>query len=201
MHVTQIRQQVKQSGRYSIYIDNKYSFSLSESALLEFKIAIGQEFDSNKLKELKNASAADKAYNQALRYIAIRPRSLWEMESYLKRKQVDDDTAHNILNKLSNLSLLDDLAFARAWIQNRRLLKITSKRKLTQELRQKRVDDDTINSVLSEDETDERDILKQLIIKKRQQSRYNDRLKLMQYLSRQGFNYDDIKATIDNTDE
>lgn len=200
MQITQIRQQIKQAGRYSVFIDNKYSFSLSESALLELKIAVGQEFDNDKIKELKNASGADKAYNQALRYIAIRPRSIWEMESYLKRKQVDDDTVHNILNKLSNLSLLGDLAFARAWVQNRRLLKITSKRKLTQELRQKRLDDETINRVLSEDETDEREILKQLIVKKRQQSRYKDKLKLMQYLSRQGFNYDDIKVTIDNTD-
>lgn len=198
MQVTHIRQQIKQAGRYSIFVDNKYAFSLSESGLLENKIHIGQELDPNKLKEFKSISAADKIYSQSLRYIAIRQRSIWEMESYLKRKGADEETIHNILNKLSDLSLLHDLSFARAWVQTRRLLKITSKRKLTQELRQKRIDDETINTVLGEDETDEREILKQLVSKKRQQTKYQDKLKLMQYLSRQGFNYDDIKAAVNS---
>ena len=98
--------------------------------------------------------------------------------------------------------MLNDLGFARAWVQNRRLLRPTSKRKLQQELRAKRVADDIITQVLEEDETEENDILKELVAKKRQQAKYkNDDLKLMQYLARQGFSYGDIKAALEVEDE
>jgi SOS response regulatory protein OraA/RecX len=62
------------------------------------------------------------------------------------------------------------------------------------ELRAKRISDDIISQILSEDETDERETLKTLIAKKR--SRYPDDQKLMQYLARQGFEYDEIKAAM-----
>jgi regulatory protein len=132
----------------------------------------------------------------------IRPRSRWEMESYLQRKKAAPALVELILNKLSNLNMLNDLEFARSWVANRRLLRPTSKRKLQQELRAKRVPDEVITEVLDEDETDESDVLKDLVAKKRQQTRYkDDDLKLMQYLARQGFNYGDIKSALEVEDE
>jgi SOS response regulatory protein OraA/RecX len=93
---------------------------------------------------------------------------------------------------------LNDLEFARSWVANRRLLRPTSKRKLQQELRAKRVDDEVIDQVLTEDETTELDVLRQLIAKKRQLTKYRvDNLKLMQYLANQGFNYGDIKNVLE----
>ena len=81
-------------------------------------------------------------------------------------------------------------------MRNRRLLKAVSKRRLMQELRQKRIADDVIQQVLAEDETDDRNVLRELVERKRRQSKYQDNLKLMQYLARQGFSYDDIKAAL-----
>jgi hypothetical protein len=43
MKITAIKQQVKRQGRYSIFVDDKYAFSLSENALLDQKITIGLE--------------------------------------------------------------------------------------------------------------------------------------------------------------
>lgn len=52
---------------------------------------------------------------------------------------------------------------------------------------------------LAEDETDERQVLRELIAKKRKTSRYQDD-QLIAYLARQGFAYDDIKAAISDAD-
>jgi regulatory protein len=195
--ITSIKQQEKRKDRYSIFVDGKYAFSLSESALLEQKLASGQELDKARLKDFKKLSADDKAYGNALRYVTMRPRSVWEMESYLRRKQVDEPVAKNIIAKLERIGFLDDAAFAKTWIENRRLLKATSKRRLIQELKQKRVAENVIQQALESDETDEREALRDLVAKKGQQSKYkNDKLKLMQYLARQGFNYDDIKSVL-----
>jgi regulatory protein len=93
------------------------------------------------------------------------------------------------------LGYVDDLDFATRWVENRRLLKSTSRRRLAQELRQKRIKDDVIEQVLEQDETDEKDVLRELVKKKRRQ--YPDKLKLMQYLTRQGFDYGVVRDTVD----
>lgn len=197
MKITKITQQSKRPDRYSIFVDEKYTFSLSESALLESKLASGQELTKEQVSEYKKISADDKVYGSALRYAAMRPRSTWEMEQYLKRKNAAPPLQATILNKLSNIDLLNDENFGRSWITNRRLLRPTSKRKLQQELRAKRVPDEVIEKVLQEDETDELTTLRELIEKKQKQAKYQaDPLKLMQYLARQGFNYDDIKSVL-----
>jgi regulatory protein len=202
MKITKITAQVKQAGRYSVFVDEKYAFSLSDTALLESKLVPGQELSKEELDNWKQASLDDKVLGRALQYAMIRPRSRWEMESYLQRKKAAPALVELILNKLSNLNMLNDLEFARSWVANRRLLRPTSKRKLQQELRAKRVTDEVITEVLDEDETDESDVLKDLVAKKRQQTRYkNDDLKLMQYLARQGFNYGDIKSALEVEDE
>ncbi len=199
MKITGIKQQVKRPDRYSIFVDGKFSFGLSENGLLESKIATGQEIDAQELTVLKSNANTDRAYGNALRYVVMRPRSTWEMQTYLRRKEVEEPVAEVIMQKLEALNLLSDRMFAEAWVANRRLLKATSKRRLRQELKQKRVPEQIIDHVLQEDETDERSVLRELIAKKR--TRYPDRNKFMQYLARQGFGYDDIKAALDYTED
>ena len=203
MKITKIVQQEKQKDRYSVFVDDKYAFSLSESALLESKLATGQELNAADLAAWKQASADDKVSSSALRYAAMRQRSTWEMEQYLRRKQASPTLADKILNKLSNIGLLDDAKFAEAWVSNRRLLRPTSKRKLQQELRAKHVSQEVINVTLSGGGTDdEQTALREIIAKKRNLPKYKaDPLKLMQYLARQGFSYDDIKRELGHEEE
>jgi len=66
MKVTAIKQQVKRQDRYSIYIDDVYTCSLSESALIESRLASGQELDAAQVTALKEQSGLDRAYNNAL---------------------------------------------------------------------------------------------------------------------------------------
>lgn len=200
MNITAIKQQVKRQGRYSIFIDGKYSFSLSDSALLESGLVGGQELTEAQVKNFKQASEDDKLYNNALAYATLRPRSEWEMEQYLRRKKSQPEKSKELLGRLRNIGLLDDEAFARSWIANRRLLKPMSGRKLSQELRAKRVADDIITRVMSEDDTDELIVLAELIVRKRKQTRYQDDQKLMQYLAGQGFGYGDIKRALSGTE-
>jgi regulatory protein len=202
MKITAIKQQVKRAGRYSIFVDEKYSFSLSEGALLDQKIYIGLEVSPEQLEAYKDTSKLDKAYSLTLAYVARRLRSEWELWDYFRRKEVDEDAGEQILERLRSYGYVSDLNFARSWVDNRRTLKSVSRRRLMQELRQKHVPDDIVRQVLEDDETTDIDTLRQLVVKKRTQSRYQDPKKLMQYLAGQGYNYDDIKQALkpDNTE-
>ncbi len=196
MKITAIKQQERLKGRYSIFVDEKYTFSLSEGTLLDEKIYVGQELSADQVKACKKLSADDKAYNLTLAYVARRPRSRWELTDYFRRKKYDEEVGKQILEKLERLGFVNDETFARSWVENRRLLKPVSKRRLSQELRQKRIADELISTILEEDETDELDTLRELIARKRKQTKYQDDLKLMQYLAGQGFNYGDIKTAL-----
>jgi len=201
MQITAIKQQERLKGRYSVYVDDKYAFSLSADALLNEKLHNGQALDEAQLKAYKKLSADDKAYGLALAYVARRMRSRFELTDYFRRKEYDEALSEQLLKRLEDLRLIDDVAFAEAWVRNRRLLKSVSKRRLTQELRQKRVADSIIEQTLQGDETDDREVLQELIVKKRRQTKYQDDLKLMQYLARQGFGYDDIKSALQSLAE
>ena len=196
MTITAIKKQVKNPDRYSVFIDTRYSFSLSSEALLSSGLIVGQELTAEELKQQKEQSADDKMYNACLNLIARRMRSKGEIELYLKRKKVSPTLLSNILNKLSEKGLIDDKKFANSFINDRNLLKPTSRRKLILELRSKNVPGDIINEVTEDDNQQEKTNLIRIVENKRRQSKYKDDQKLMQYLSRQGFNYSDIKEVL-----
>jgi regulatory protein len=201
MKITAIKQQVKRADRYSIYLDGKYSFSLGEHELLKLGLHSGQELTDEELASYQDESAFGKWFDKTLNLLSFRLRSEWELRDYLRRKDCPPEITERILNKLSINGYVNDEQFARRWVENRRLLKATSRRRLSQELRAKRISTDIIDTVLAEDkeETDEQEVLRQLVEKKR--ARYPDQLKLMQYLARQGYSYDDIKQVLNESVE
>lgn len=196
MKVTDIKQQIKNQERYSIYVDGKFSFGLSELGLMNSGLQVGKQLSPRELSQLKDSARDDKAYGQVLNLIARRPRSEWEVRDYFKRKEYAPEQINRLVQRLYSGQWLNDLEFARRWVENRRLLKSTSQRRLQQELKAKRVSDDVIQQALEEDEADEKQVLADLVARKRKQTRYRDDQKLMAYLMRQGYNYGDVKDAL-----
>lgn len=118
------------------------------------------------------------------------------MTQYLTRRQVAEPMIVKILDRLKQLDLLNDIKFARSWVETRNAIRPRSNVRLRQELRQKRIDADAIDKTLADLEVNDSEIIKQIVAQKRRQAKYRDNQKLMQYLSRQGFRYDDIKTAV-----
>ncbi len=197
MKITAIKAQVKQAGRYSIFVDEKYAFSLSDTALLGSKLVSGQELTGREVDDYKKLSDDDKVFQRVLNFIALRPRSKWEVQSYLERKKVPPALVEIILNKLNKMGYIDDAKFAESYVHDRRLLRPTSRRKMSLELKKKRVLEEVIRQAVGSEDEPEQSALQALIARKRCQSRYQDDKKLMQYLAGQGFGYGDIKSALE----
>jgi regulatory protein len=146
--------------------------------------------------DFKKLSTDDKLYGMTLRWVAMRPRTRWEIEQYLERKQAPPPLLITILNKLSIVGLVDDRKYAQTFVDDRRRLRPAPRRKIIMELKRKRVAEDIIQEAVGSDADDERSALLAVIERKRRQSKYQDDLKLMQYLARQGFSYGDIKDAL-----
>jgi regulatory protein len=199
MKITRLKAQVKNPDRVSVYVDEKYSFSLNINQMLDQKLHVGLEVTEVQLEDFKHTSEFGKAYERALMYVMLRPRSRREVQDYARRKKWTPEDTQAIIEKLITKRYLDDRSFARSWVESRALAKKTSQRKLTMELKQKGVSDDIIHEILEASSFDEGDALRQLISKKRKLARYAaDEQKLMRYLATQGFSFDDIKAALNH---
>ena len=200
MFVTAIRQQQRDVTRYSVYIDSKYCFSLGQDALLDSGLVSGQELGKEQLDAYKRLSQDDRLYASALRYAVLRPRSEWEMLMYLQKKHSPTPIIEQITNKLRSLDLLNDSKLAQMLVNDRQLLRPTSRRGLVQLLAKKRIPNDVIEQALAVD-IDESGALQAVLQKKLRIPRYrSDPKKLLAYLARQGFKYDDIKKAFEEVD-
>jgi regulatory protein len=94
----------------------------------------------------------EKAYHQALKYLKYRPRSRNELCKYLKGKNFSDKSIVETIQRLESAGFINDLEFARLWVENRRRFKPKGRYVLKIELNKKGIADEIIDSVLKSDD-------------------------------------------------
>jgi regulatory protein len=195
MKLTAIKQQVKNPDRVSVFIDGKYSFSLSLDELLSQKLKTNIEIDEPRLKQLKQVSADGKLRLRAMEWVLNRPRSIREFRDYMFRKKADPDLIDRLVVEFESKKYLNEEVFAK-WLIDLRRRGNKSDRAIKAELSKKGINLQTAQSFFDEN-NDESDRLDKLISKKLKIGRYKaDPQKLTAYLHRQGFSYDSVRHAI-----
>jgi len=207
MKITSISAQKRDNNRVNILVDGKYRFSLDVYQLVELGVKVGREYDEAELVALEQDSQFGKLYGRALEYCLMRLHSVREVKDYLYRKTrptrdktgeikpgVSPEITMRVYDRLVEKGYIDDIKFTKYWVENRSLTKGVSLRKLTSELRTKGVESSIIEQTLGETERNDSEEIQKIITKKR--SHYPDDQKLIAYLARLGFNYDEIKKAI-----
>lgn len=83
-----------------------------------------------------------------LRRLDAAPRTRGELERYLAQRGIPDDIAVAVLDRFTEVGLIDDLAYANGWVSSRHGTRGLGKRAVAQELRRKGVADDVIAEAL-----------------------------------------------------
>src|SRR5687768_12514323 len=102
MKITSIKQQVKNPERVSVFVDEKYAFSLSLDELLKYKIKKDDEIDKAQLKKFKKISDDGKLRGRALEWLLNRPHSIREFKDYLYRKKADPGLSDALIEEFSS---------------------------------------------------------------------------------------------------
>lgn len=204
--ITDITRQKKREGFYSIFVDDTFSFSLSDLTLSLSSLKIGDELSDSELEQWRQQSVTAKAYAAALHYLSYRERTVVEVQRQLRKKEFDEAAIEQVVERLQSENLLNDARFAGQWIQMRQSISPRSRRQLELELRQHGIDANSIEIALSEaasstEYSPDVEAIVALITKKRLQQRYTDKQKLIQYLAQKGFGYTDIKQALELLDE
>ena len=90
-----------------------------------------------------------------LRRLDHAPRTRVELERYLTQRGIPDDAATTVLDRFTEVGLIDDLAYARGWVTSRHGTRGLGKRAVAQELRRKGVAEDIIAEALDPIDADQ----------------------------------------------
>jgi regulatory protein len=120
-------------------------------------------------------SREEQARNLCLRLLTARARTRAELEGQLTKRGYPDGVSERVLDRLSQVGLIDDRDFAEQWVQSRRVNAGKGKRALAAELRTKGVDDDVIIAALDGiDAGAERERAEQLVRDKLRREKLGD---------------------------
>ncbi|GAA3741562.1 hypothetical protein GCM10022379_08720 [Micromonospora maritima] len=110
---------------------------------------------------------AELAREICLRQLAVRPRTRAELAGALARKGISEETAEQVLDRYDEVGIVDDAAFARAWVSSRHAGRGLARRALANELRQRGVDGEVAGEALDGiDEETEADTARALVDRK-----------------------------------
>jgi regulatory protein len=193
--ITEIKKVKGREKRVRVYLDGKPALGLLAETALQEGLRVGQEITKSELDKLENRDQYQRCMNAAIRFLGYRPRSESEVRQRLQRHGFEGECLEKAIDRLKEQGLVDDIAFARFWKDNREAFSPRSKRLTKMELRRKGLSSEVIEQVV--DEIDEKDSAYRAALKKAPRlttCEYQDfRRRLGDYLGRRGFNYGIIK--------
>ena len=152
-HITKISAQ-KRPGRYNIFLDEKYAFSVSAKVLADFVLVKDKEVTDEQISAIQKADNNARAEEKALHFLGYQPRSKKELKTYLKGQEIDPETIEQVCENLAELGYLDDVEYAKLFTRNNMQVGHEGPRSVVGKLIQKGIDKETAEQVVAEGEPD-----------------------------------------------
>ena len=151
----------------------------------------------------KNEHATGHYMNMALKYLSLRPRSIYEIRIFLKKKGAEDSISRKIIDSLVEKNYLNDHDFAQLWVESRAHHNPKSKFALGYELKNKGIDPSITDNIL--DQYDDQNLamsaVKTRIKAWKNLDTENLKKKMMNFLRYRGFNYEVCLSVFRHFDE
>ncbi|MCC7003580.1 MAG: regulatory protein RecX [Gemmatimonadaceae bacterium] len=138
----------RRAGRYGVTVGEVVVAPVSVETIGDLRLKIGQSLDEALVARLWAASRATECYDKAAAALARKGRPRRDLERYLKQR---DHAAHDIswaCDRLAQLGLLDDAAFARAFVDGPARSRGYGTRRVVAELRRRGVESGLVDRVI-----------------------------------------------------
>ncbi|WP_433453024.1 recombination regulator RecX [Streptomyces sp. CA-142005] len=127
---------------------------------------------------------AERARAICLRLLTGTPRTRKQLADALRKREIPEEVAEEVLSRFEEVGLIDDSAFADAWVESRHHGRGLARRALAQELRTKGVDSTLIDEAVSQlDSEQEEATARELVARKLRATRGLDRDKRLRRLA------------------
>lgn len=134
----------------------------------------------------------ERARQICLRLLTGTPRTRKQLADALRKREIPDDVADELLSRFEEAGLIDDGAFADAWVESRHHSRGLARRVLVRELRTRGVDSELIDEAVARLDSDQEEATaRELVVRKLRTTRGLDRDKrlrrLVGMLARKGY--------------
>ena len=96
-----------------------------------------------------SADPAVRAREICLRLLTLAPRTRAELAGALRSRGIPAAAADEVLERFADVGLIDDAAFARAWVESRHYSRGLAGRALTMELKRRGIEDEEIREAVA----------------------------------------------------
>ncbi|MFG2919195.1 recombination regulator RecX [Kitasatospora sp. NPDC048298] len=140
----------------------------------------------------ESADPESRARDICLRLLTGAAKTRKQLADALRKREIPEEVADEVLTRLEEVGLIDDAAFAAAWVESRHAVRGLSRRALAQELRTKGVAADLVEQAVAQlDHDDETDAARALVERKLRSTRGLDpqvrTRRLVGMLARRGY--------------
>src|SRR5581483_3810548 len=214
MKITLVELQKKNNKRFNIYLNGQFAFGADEDLIVERRLVVGKEINPQELEKILFEAEVGKLMMRMYLLFNVRPRSEKEIREYLKnlsfkrkvkdQEEISEVVIESLVEKLKQKELINDLVFAKAWMESRRNSKKKGKNIIKAELYQKGIDREIVEEVFSEQLTDdsEQQLAKEALEKKmriwKNLPDQEFKKKATEFLVRRGFEYSLAKDVVNN---
>lgn len=137
------------NGKYELIMENGEGIQLYEDTILKYNLLLTKSIDINN-KDLIKFDKKCEIYYTALKNIKTRLKSKMELKEFLIKKEYPTDCIDDILKKLEKQGYINDLFYAKSFLNNKLITTSNGPRKIRMELQKKGIRQDIIYDVLEE---------------------------------------------------
>jgi len=207
-YVVVIRLMPLKRGYYQVELGDAdgeiYDMTVHEETVLAYRLIVGKELDEATFCALEDSKDYEKAYRYAIDVLSRRLYTEKEIRRKLYDREVTATIIDDVIEKLTELELLNDFSYATLYIENQLEIGKKSQRQIISELYQKGVGESIVDDLMGLfDQASERErMLRELRKSYDRYSRkdFNDfelRNKVLGALGRKGFDFYEAKRQYD----
>ena len=185
-------------GRLALFFDEEFAFSVDLETLAQFGLQKDMELTEEELEELTEQTQYKKAKDRAFKLLGYKSYTRWLLKQRLLQEDFPQEIVLDVLDRLEELGLIDDLDYARRCASDLLHLKKYSLSRVRQELRHRGVDDADIEDALSTVDYDPLEQIRQVIEKKYRSALADEkgRRRAVNGLQRLGYSYSLIRQAL-----
>ena len=198
-----IKYKKQNNGIFNIYLEDGRVLSLYEEVILKYDLLLKKAIDMESIIEIEKENQKWDVYYYALKQLNRKAFSAEDLKLYLLHKEYPLSLVEDIINKLVEQGYLNDLVYARSYIHQQMITSLKGPLKIKQELYNKKISSDIIESeidVFSEDDQKERinKIIQKKINENHSRGGFALKQKIVQDLKILGYDYYVFMPLIDN---
>lgn len=153
-------------GRIAVALDGERAVVVGQALVARWRLHVDRELSVSEVGELSHEAARDAVLADAHRLLAHRSRSEHELTTHLAAKGHPTEVVAAVAERLRRDGLLDDHAFAAAYVADKRRLAGRGRERIAAELAQAGVAPDVIEDALGPQDPDA-EVLEALALLKR----------------------------------